>query len=89
MSEYEQVKSAVDTALSQVRAALKTVRENKPATAPQPKGLLGSMRAAVEAADDPRNQLLATLTNAVYELEACQSANERMRNLASTSGKEK
>lgn len=79
MSEYEQVKSAVDTALAQVRAALKTVSENKPGTAPQAKGLIASMRAAVQATDDPRNRLLTSLTNAVYELEGCKSANERLR----------
>lgn len=83
MSEYEQVKSAVDAALSQARAALKTVSENKLATASQPNGVLGSMRAAIQAADDPRERLRATLTNAVYELEACRSANERLRDRAS------
>lgn len=83
MSEYEQVKSAVDAALTQARAALKTVTENKPAAASQPKGMISSMRAAIQAADDPRERLLATLTNAVYELEACRSANERLRDRAS------
>lgn len=55
------------------------VSENKPTGTSHAKGLLGSMRAAVAAADDPRNQLLVTLKNAVYELEACQVANEHMR----------
>jgi hypothetical protein len=79
MSEYEQVKSAIDTALAQARAALKMASENKPLAAPQAKGVLGSIRAAVEAIDDPRNRLLATLTNAIYDLEACKAANEHMR----------
>jgi hypothetical protein len=84
MSEQEQVKSAVDTALAQVRAAIKMVSENKPAGAPQTKGLLGSIRAAVAASDDPRSLLLGALTNAIHQLEACQVANEHMRRDAGT-----
>jgi len=80
MSEYEQVKSTVDTALAQVRSVIKMVSENRPPVAPKATGLLDSIRASVKTMDDPRNQLLTTLTNVVYELEAARSANERLRN---------
>lgn len=78
MSEYVQVKGAVEIALSQAKAALKLVSENKPAAAPVAPGWLGSVRSAAIRLDDPRTRLLATLTNSIYELEACHQANERM-----------
>lgn len=84
MSQYEQVRDAVELALSHMKAALKTVSEEQPRTEPQDTGLIGSIRATIKRADDPRYAVLTTLRNAVYELQACQAANERTRNSAGT-----
>jgi len=82
MSQYEQVREAVEIALLNTKAALKVVSEAQPRTEPQSLGLIGSIRAAVKGADDPHHAMLATLRNAVYDLEACQAANERLRSSA-------
>jgi len=79
VSEYEQVKTTVEVALSNTRAALNAATRNRATAQLESKSLMGSIRTAVRALDDPHNALLATLRNAVYELEASQSANERMR----------
>lgn len=78
-SEYEQVKTAVEAALMNARAALSAVSQNRAAAQPQSTNLMESMQSAIKAIDDPRNALLTNLKNAVYELEAGQSLNERVR----------
>lgn len=79
MTEYEQVKSAIEQALSHTKAALKLVKENGPPTSTAPKGVLAFVHAMIE--HDPREAVIATLTNSIYELNAANDANERMNKI--------
>jgi hypothetical protein len=81
MSEYDKVKAAVDSAISQIKTAISAVSENAPMVEPPPKGWVGSMRAAVKKMDDPHARLLASLNNAMYELTVCRRANETLNEI--------
>lgn len=82
MGGYEQVKTAIELAISHTADALTLVKESAPIPTDAPKGLLASVRATLTELNSPRQALIVTLTNSIHELKIARDANERLRDIA-------